>query len=382
MNQLDTSAFSGVIFPEVAEKLIINISANETPIFSTLLSLGRKSVAMATTLEWWTVDADTRRTLINEAAGYLSTDTDLTLDAVSHMRVGDVLAVERTSELMLITAIVGLVVTVVRSVGTTAAAALVDNDPILNLGPFAYEGKTGSDARNTTNAKKTSYTQIFERTLELTRSLEKSSAKGEDVLMQERRKKLIEISRDIEYAALFGEPFEETSAGKRRRGTMGVRSFATVNVADGNGTVTEPELDDWLSQIFTKGSQHRLLCCGRTAADVIRRIKKPSMQGRPEDSVAGFRAERFATPDGEFDLVRHKLMVGTYDTEALAIDLQGGADGEGPTVRFLKDSDLALKENVQDADTDGRKDKYLGELGFTWGNPEAHGRLTNIAVSG
>lgn len=116
MNQLDTSAFSGVIFPEVAEKLIINIAANETPIFSTLLSLGRKRASMSTTLEWWTVDADTRRTLINNVGGYTNVDTSIVVDSAAHLRIGDVVAIERTSELMLITNIVSNTLTDRKSV--------------------------------------------------------------------------------------------------------------------------------------------------------------------------------------------------------------------------------------------------------------------------
>ncbi len=382
MTQLTTTAFAGVIFPSVTEKLIVNISADEAPIFNTLLRMGRKKTVGSPTLEWWTVDADARATAVNNGAGYASGATDIVVDSAAAMRVGDVIVVPRTQELMLITVIVTNTLTVVRSVGTTDAAALVDNDPIVNLGPFQMEGETSPAARNTTNVKKTSYTQIFTRSLEISRTVEKTTMAIEDAKTQERRKKLIEITRDIEHAAIFGEPFEETSGGKPRRGTMGIRTFASVNVADGNGTVTEPELDDWLSQIFSKGSSHRVVFAGRTAADVIRRIKKPTMQGRPEDSVAGFKATRYQTPDGEFDLVRHKLMTGAADTEAIAIDLEGGAEGVAPEICVLTDSDIMLHENVQVPGQDGRVDKYLGELGFRWGNAETHGRLTNITASG
>lgn len=382
MTQLTTAAFAGVIFPTVTQKLIVNIAADETPIFSTLLAMGRKVTVGSPTLEWWTVDADARQTLINNGAGYNGSATSIDVDSAAHLRIGDVVGVVRTGELMLITNIASNTLTVVRGVGTTAGAAIVDNDPVVNLGPFQMEGENPPSARNTTNVKRTSYTQIFTRSLELTRTAEKTTMAIDDAKTQERRKKLIEISRDIEHAAIFGEPFEESSGGKPRRGTMGIRSFATVNVADGNGTVTEPELDDWLSQIFTKGSRHRVVFAGRTAADVIRRIKKPTMQGRPEDSVAGFKATRYQTPDGEFDLVRHKLMTGATDTEAIAIDLEGGAEGVAPEICVLKDSDLMLHENQQVPGQDGRTDKYLAELGFRWGNPDAHGRLTNITASG
>lgn len=382
MTQLTTAAFAGVLFPEVVDRLTINISADETPIYSTLLAMGRKVTVGSPTLEWWTVDADARQTLINDVAGYDNDDTDLTLDSTAHLRVGDVLCVARTGELMLITAINAAVVTVVRGVGTTAGAAIVDNDPIINLGPFFMEGDTLPAARNTTNVKKTSYTQIFKRALDLSRTADKSTLKGEAARTEERRKKLIEINRDIEHAAIFGEPFEETSGGKIRRGTMGVRSFAGVNIADANGTLTEPELDDWLSQVFAKGSRHRLVTGGRTACDVVRRIKKPTMQGRPEDSVIGFKATRYQTPDGEFDLKTHRLMTGAADTELIAIDLEGGADGVVPEICVLNGSDVMLKENQQPPGQDGVSDQYLGELGFRWGNPETHGRLTNVSASG
>jgi len=382
MTQLTTAAFSGVLFPEVTEKLIINTTADDTPIFSTLLAMSRKHTVGSPTLEWWTVDADARATAINNIAGYDASATSIIVDSAAGMRVGDVIVIARTQELLLITAIATNTLTVIRSVGTTAAAAIFDNDPIINLGPFFMEGETLPSARNTTNVKKTSYTQIFRRTLELSRTAASSTLKTEDAKTQERRKKLTEISRDIEHAAIFGEPFEETSGGKIRRGTMGIRAFASVNVADGNGTVTEPELDDWLSQVFSKGSRHRIVTGGRTACDVVRRIKKPTMQGRPDDSVIGFKATRYQTPDGEFDLMRHRLMTGATDTELIAIDLEGGAEGVVPDICVLNGADLALKENQEAKGTDGVADEYLTELGFRWGNAETHGRMTNVAASG
>ena len=382
MTQLSTTAFAGVLFPEVTERLIINIAADEAPIFNTLLRMGRKKTVGSTTLEWWTVDAAARQTLINNVAGYDETATSIAVDSAAAMRVNDVIGIPRTKELMLITAINTNTLTVIRSVGTTDAAAIVDNDPVINLGPFFMEGEDLPGARNTTNVKQTSRTQIFRRALELTATAAAVSLKGEDAKTQERRKKLVEITRDIEYAALLGEVFEETSGGKPRCGTMGVRSFATINVADGNGTLTEPELDDFLSQVFTKGSRHRVVFGGRTACDVVRRIKKPTMQGRPEDSVIGFKATRYQTPDGEFDLARHPLMTGALDTELIVIDFDGGAEGVAPEICVLNGRDLVLKENQQPPGKDGVADEYIGELGFTWGNPETHGRLTNVTASG
>lgn len=226
--------------------------------------------------------------------------------------------------------------------------------------------------RTNSTSDYTSYTQIFERKLKLSNTLKGSKTATEDERTRLRREQMLEIARDMELAGLYGEPGEVTSAGAVRRTTQGIFSFALANVQDANGTLTELELDTWLDTVFDKGSDYRMIFADGPTCSIIARIKRPVEQSDVNAKEVGFTATRFRTPYGYYDLIRNPHLVGAFSQTALAID------PEEVYINVLGDRDLKLIENVQDDDDDFTADKYLAEVGFTWGNPNTHGILSNV----
>ncbi len=373
-----TTAFGGVINPDTAQSVFINIAGRDAPLTSSLLALGRKRQCSGPKLIYKGGGLSVRRTQIDNVGGYDEDDTDLIVDDASIFAVEDLVAVESTGEIMLITAVdTGTdTITVTRAIGTTAGTAMLDDAYLLNIGPARGEASTGLSMRTNSTSEYTSYTQIFERKIQLSKTLANSMLATEDERTRLRREQMLEIGRDMEYAALYGEPGEVTGAGSVRRTTQGILSFALANVDDANGTLTELELDDWLTTVFDKGSNYRLIFGDGPTCNIIRRLKKPIEQSTVDAKKVGFTATRFATPDGEFDLIRNPQMYGPLAQAALAID------PEEVTVCHIKDRDLRLLENLQDGDDDFIMDKYLAEAGFTWGNPNTHGLLTNVQQAG
>jgi hypothetical protein len=378
MTTSDTLAFGGVMYPEVAAEIFVSIAARDAPITASLIAMQRKRETTTPEVKYKGQDLAIRRTQIDNGAGYDETDTALVVDDASIFVVDDLVLIEPTGETILVTGVnTGTeTLTVVRSVGTVDAAAITDNDFLYNSGPAKAEGSSGNAMRTNSTTTYTSYTRIFERVVELTRSLAVSGTTTEDERMRLRKESMLEIARDIEFAAMFDQPGVYTGGTHPRRFTQGIFTFAGVNVADANGTLTEKELDDWLGQAFAVGSDYKIIFGSSATCGIVRRLKKPLIQGGVSDSRVGFTATRYATPDGEFELVKHPHMVGEFATELLCIDPSAAE------YRFLTDSDLKLYENVQASDDDAKKDKWLGELGFTWGNPQSHARLTNIVQEG
>lgn len=371
-----TTAFGGVLNPDVAQKVFINVAGRDAPLTAALMQLGRKRAATGPKLIYKGHDLAVRRTKINNIGGYDENDTSLVVDDGSIFAPEDIFIVESTGEIILVTAVVANTLTVVRGIGTTGGTAMLDDADLFNIGPARGEASSGLDMRSNTTTEYTSYTQIFERKLKLSSTLKSSATATEDERTRLRREQMLEIGRDMELAALYGEPGEVTGAGAVRRTTQGIFSFALANITDANGTLTELELDAWLDSVFDKGSDYRLVFADGPTCNILTRLKRPVEQSNVNATEVGFTATRFRTPFGHYDVIRNPHMVGAFAQQALAID------PEEVYINVLGDRDLKLQENVQDGDDDFVADKYLAEIGFTWGNPNTHGILANVQQAG
>ena len=112
---------------------------NEGALMVTLAQIGKKP-AMAKEVDWHTSELRPKFDRIDEGAGYLAGDTTLTVDNGSYFQVHDNVKFTRTGEVARVTGVAGNDITGTRSWGATAAAALVDDDEILILGPAYPEG--------------------------------------------------------------------------------------------------------------------------------------------------------------------------------------------------------------------------------------------------
>lgn len=371
-----TTAFGGVLNPDVAQKVFINVAGRDAPLTAALLALQRKSKATGPKLVYKGHDLAVRRTQVNNVGGYNGAATSIDVDDGSIFSAEDIFIVESTGEIILVTAVVADTLTVVRGIGTTAGTAMADDAYLLNIGPARGEASSGLDMRTNGTTEYTSYTQIFERKLKLSKTLDQSAPATEDERTRLRREQMLEIGRDMELAALYGEPGEVTGTGSVRRTTQGIFSFALANVQDANGTLTEAELDDWLTLLFDKGSDYRLVFADGPTCNILARLKKPVEQSNVDAKEVGFTATRFRTPYGYYDIIRNPHMVGAFAQTAVAID------PEEVAIKVIGDRDLKLHENVQDNDDDFVADKYMAEWGYTWGNPNTHGLLTNVQAAG
>ncbi|MCC6908227.1 MAG: DUF5309 family protein [Phycisphaerales bacterium] len=380
MNPNTTKAFGGVMYPEVAQQIFVNIAAKDAPLTAILLGTQRERPTSKPEINWYGQGLATRTTQINEAAGYLSTDTVLTVDAGEVFVAGDLIHVERTNELMKVVSVAGDDVTVVRSFGSVAAAALVDDDYLLNIGPAKKEGDTNSDMRTNATTKYTSYTQIFQRSVQLTGTLDASTTNTEQERARLRQEQMYEIARDMELAALYSNPGEYTT-NEVRRSTSGIMSFATANVADANGTLTKAEFLDFLSTVFAKGSQNKIGFAGPAVAAILTSLWSSTERTTVQSTVVGLTFQRIATPWGNLDLIVNPHMTGTtHGAELLVVDPEQCE--VRPLVGNGKDRRLKLLEDTQAKNTDAAEDSWFAELGFTWGNPDAHGILSNIDAAG
>lgn len=79
-------------------------------------------------------------------------------------------SIEGSAEVMLVTNVAGVSLTVARGYGATTAESLVNNSVIRILGNASLEGDDAATARFTNRVRKSNYTQIFAATVEVSGS--------------------------------------------------------------------------------------------------------------------------------------------------------------------------------------------------------------------
>ncbi|MHC4475716.1 MAG: SU10 major capsid protein [Planctomycetota bacterium] len=226
---------AGTTLPELAEDvsdLIGIISPYETPLLDALGDPMRE--AMSTHHEWLEDSLLPNKDAINDST-YTdpAADTDFVVDNGSRFRVGDQIQVEGSEELMLVTAVNGDTLTVVRGYAGTTAEDLADNQVINILGNAALEGSDKPAARFTNRSRLGNYTQIFTATVEVSGTDMAASQLGlADEMDYQKQERLRELVRDLENTVLNGgEPSSDPQgSGSVRRSMQGVVQHLSAHV--------------------------------------------------------------------------------------------------------------------------------------------------------
>ncbi len=170
-----------------------------------------------------------------------TTCTSVTVDNADRFRVGDQVRAEGGREIMLVTAIAGSVLTVVRAYGGTPAFALTDNLKLTIVGNAALEGDDRPAARFTARARKRNFTQIFTASVEVSGSLQAVRAHGvADEVDYQKQERIRELLRDLENSVINGvapAANPQGSATVRRSMNGIIRQISTNAFQPGSGGI-------------------------------------------------------------------------------------------------------------------------------------------------
>jgi Family of unknown function (DUF5309) len=349
---------------------------------------GKSRVAINTKFEWGDKELPARWDAIN--GGLLAAgDTTLTVDNAKFFSVGDIVNVVRTGEKFRVATVTTPgTITVVRGVGSTSAAALLDNDDLQIIGNAYQEGDLSGPVKSHTENMLFNYLQIVRTPLGATRSEENSEnyfQAGKRVGL--RREKAIEHKIDLERTALFGERnIDVASTDNPRRYTGGIFFFltglsTTAVIKDFGGLVTEAEMEDFMQSVFqpTGSGDTRTFIASPLWISILDQIAAGRMQVVDRAETYGVTVRQWITAHGSFQIVKHRLLenspvpAGTvggpfgYAGYGLALDL-----GQ-LTYRFLANSNTSLHEDIHARDYDGWKDEYLTEMGWQIELAKVHG---------
>jgi len=333
-----------------------------------------KRVTVNPEFKWMEEESLVKTDQVNDGTGMTSGDTTMAVDNGSRFRAGDVVKIPRTGEQVLVTAVASNDLTIIRGWGSTAAAAIVDNDPIVIVGNANQEHATKRNMIIGDQTIRTNYTQIFRTPFGISRTAANSEMYGGKDLAHIRMMQLIEHQKEIERAFWFGEPKEDLTGTHPRRATGGVDYWISTNATDAGGALTQIEFNTFLRTGFRYGSKKKWLFAAPIVVEAISYWAAQKLQVSVNEKTFGISVMEYLTPFGSVSIVLMNLFteVTLYSGYAYLIDVEGLA------YRYLENSDTKLKTNIQANDADGQEDEYLTECGLQFNNEKKSALLYNV----
>jgi hypothetical protein len=323
--------------------------------------------------------------------GTTGTGTSVTVNNAKFFSVGDLVAVPRTKERMIVTAVnTGTnVLTVTRGVGILAAQALADKDDLLIIGNAYLEGDVSGTPKSVLEDFRYNYTQIIRTPFGATGTeMNSENYTGPD-RTRLRMEKGVEHKIDIERTGLFGERnIDTSSADNPRRYTGGLLYFLeahdltgvpTAQIKDFSGTASEPEIEDWLQTVFgpTGAGDSRTLLASPLWVSIFDQIAAQRIMVVDRSETYGVTVRQWVTAHGTLNIVKHRLLENNPAPTATSPSGFAGyalaVDFTRIKYRFLNNRNTKLSMDIQANDYDGFKDEYMTECGWQVGLPQVHG---------
>lgn len=373
----------------------------DAPIFA-LTSKAKKRVVSDPEYNWWDEPNDQVRLQVNGALTTVGTliavdSTDPTasvLDAnwgvATHLKAGDNLLVEPTSdsasavpEIVEVTQVVSATQFAVRrgAQGTTAAA-IADNAYLLLISSAYAEGTAAPEAVSRNPIKYNNYVQIFKDSYEITGTVEATTFRTGDPWSNDKKRKMFDHSRAIEFSMMFGRASETTGSNGKPLRTMGgllsqIPTSRKTVFSAGTGA-TRFTYDNFLDAIYrafdytSDAGDERIMFCGNVALNAINKMAHRNPAGGTAANVQniqwgaplkvyGMNLRELILPQGRVLVRTHPLLnrhgryvsstwtPGIYNASCWMLDFS--------CIEYvtLKGRDTRTKDDVQNRDEDVRR---------------------------
>ena len=333
---------------------------------------------------------------VTSSATALAGDTSITVAAYDNIVPGDLLMNERTSEIVLVTALTsGTVLAITRAVGTVAAAAVNSGDVWRTVGNAFEEGSVRPSAVAIIAERYVNNTQIFRNSWAVTKTAAAiPQIAGAGYVSESKQDCAALHAMAIEKALFFGQKFMGTKNGQPFHTLEGiiprVNAAAAGNVttlgATTNWTQLEAALDKTLATVTDpKGGNIRTMFVGGTARRVIHNIARlnSTYQITTNETAWGLQIDTIRTPRGTFEMIEHPLFnaygaASTWAKMAVICDLNAFSLAY---LRKTSDAGYNSAGALVDSGVDAEGGTLTTELTCTIKNPAAFGVLYNFTAA-
>jgi hypothetical protein len=353
--------------PESVVDELLLLNPHDTPLVS-LVGFGQPITNVKH--EWIEDEMQPDETAIDNADGYDEAATSIAVDDGSIFKPYDVIKIGE--ELLLVTAVSGDTLTVVRGYAGSTAASIADNAKVQFMFVEGEEGADARTARKTRRVRVDNITQIIDETIEVTgtaMSMALYGTSGQNPYEYERAKKLMAVAHQLEKALINGVKYENGHV----RQMQGVRSFINTHVTDaGNSTLDLDLINDLAQSVyesggFKGGSQHVLMVPAKQKR-VISGFQQNNVNIGSRETFRGQVVDTIVTDFGQFPVILNNNLEAN---ELFLIDLNRVA------IRPLQGREFFHEYLGKQGDY--VTGQIVGEYTLEFKQEKAHGRIKNLA---
>ncbi len=289
------------------------IDWKEAPLLR-LFGFGPENVKKFKMLNWpstkaeWIEDTNSPITdVMNDSGGISDSDTTMTVTNGGYFRQGDVIKVE--DEYMLVTAVSGNDLTIVRSWGTPAAASHAAALTITLVTRAMPEGASFTTGHSTTTTQPYNYTQILSEAATVSKTeLEMTKYGIEDSLDYEVAKLFADggragkLARMLAMTFYYGQRVQRTSSVYGSMG--GIGTFVTTNVtALAGAALQRSDIHTKIRSIRDAGGACDTIVTGSWGIEKVTSMYDGYITMDQSSTRGGSKITRVTTPHGEVELV-------------------------------------------------------------------------------
>jgi hypothetical protein len=341
---------------------ILLLNGHQTPLLSLL---GFSEAVTQTTHQWFEDEMVADESTV--AGAVTNVATSVVVANAEPFRVGHVVKVGE--ELLLVTAVSGTTLTVVRGYAGTTAAAIADQAKIEVQFVEGAEGADARSARFKARVAKSNKTQIFDDSVEISGTAAAVQQYGiNDLYEYEKQKKQLELALQLEKALINGVSYEN---GQIRQ-MKGIRQFIATNVDNVAGALTMDAVNNLAQKIyeaggFATGGDYKVIVGAKQKRKLSALDTNKVQIGRAENA-RGEVVDTLINDFGQFEIALNNN---------LAADELLFVDANRMAIRPLVGRDFFHKYMGEKGDyTTGI---VVGEYTLEFKQEKAHGRLKGLS---
>lgn len=394
-------------YRETLLRLYPNSGGNEKAPLTALTAVMKSEATDDPVYHWFTKQLQDRRIKLaadlgastGGTAGTVTVDT--TVSSAFSVKIGDLLMVENTGEILRVSATPTAAgsIAVVRGFTQTSGSATtaVDFDGagvnpfLVVIGSAFEEGSMAPPPVSWDPIELFNQTQIFRGTYGITGTAQATKTRLGSEEAELKREALETFSIDMERGFWFGKKSTTILNGQPLRTTDGVLNHipaANKRIVPG-GVLTYDWLESFSQDLFRYGSSEKMAFCGGAALSAIAQMVRKNGEGTYQlsESVSEYGMKgirRLHTPVGTLVLKVHPLFSqmhgGTNGGTAFTSMNNSMAilDMAGLRYRYLRGRDVKFQTNLQLPGVDGLHAGWIAEAGLELHHPSSHFLIQGI----
>ena len=300
--------------------------------------------------------------------------------------------IEVDSEFMWVSAVTSNTLTVTRGAWGSTQATHADDAAVTVVSTARLEGDTADDSHTTTVGRPFNYTQIFQRTIDVSRSLQRQAQYG---VQDEYNRQVVKyvgggdgmggrgragvLPIELEKAMFRGGRTLRTAA---LGGSMGGLDWwlntsnnagANVTTLSNSPALTRKNVEDAIEDCWDDGGKPNLIVCGAWAKRKLTSFYEGAVRYERETPMGGMVIERILTEFGELDILLDRWCP-TTKMYVLDTDFIG-----------ILPFDEFFEEEFTGNPADSKKGQVVGEYTFIVGHvnatESAHALISGFSTS-